>query len=454
MAFAIGGVGSGLDVDNIVRQLMVLERRPLDALESRERDYRNDLSAFGRLKGALSSFESAMDGLASLDKFKVFSATSANEDAFTATASTSATTGSYAVKVNQLAQSHKLASAAFASTDAIGTGTLSIQVGTNSFNVAIDGTNNTLSDIRDAINNAADNTGVSASIITDDTGSRLILSSDKSGTANAITVTATDDDANNIDNAGLSQLVYDGVNNNLSLGQAARDSIIEIDGFTVTNSSNTVTGAVEGVTLNLKAQTTAADALSVSRDTAAVKENVQAFVDAYNSLRSTIRTLGGEDGPLQGDSGLLSIERQIQNVFNTKASGLDFDYLSELGVTTAATGGSLEIDSAKLDEALSTNFTGVANFFADATQGFAVKMGSTAESLLAADGLIKARETGINSSIKGLESRQESLEYRMELIEKRFRSQFTALDSLIVQLQSSGNFLSQQLANLPGPRTS
>ncbi len=455
MALSAGGIGSGLDVNNIVSQLMTLERRPLDALEEHERELESELSAFGQIKSALSSFQSAMSGLSSSSKFKVFSATSSDESVFTATSGTSAVAANYNVRVDLLAQNHKLAAAAFADTDTTtaGTGTLTLSVGGNSFDVTVDGTNNTLAGLRDAINNDENNTGISASIVTDVTGNRLVFTSNDSGAANNIVITAADGDGNHTDNAGISQFVYGAGTDNLTQTQIAQDATILVDGLTVKSASNTVTGAIQGVTLNLKKVTNpAVETLTIARDDDKIKENVQEFISAYNSLKSTISKYGGKEAELQGDSGLLSIERQIASVLNTPASGLDYSYLSELGITTQE-GGDLALDSSELEEALNSNFDGVANFFADGTEGFAFRLDAVATSLLETDGLIDGREESINSRIKSVQDRQDNFEFRLELIEQRYFKQFSALDSLIVELNSTSDYLSQQLKNLPGARS-
>ncbi len=193
------GVGSGLDINSIVNQLMVLERRPLDLLENKQDQAEAQLSAFGQLKSSISSFESAMSNLSSLSKFQIFSPASSDDTILTATADDTAVEGTYDIDVTALAASHKLASNAFSNpTDVVGEGTLSLSVGSNSFDVTIDSSNSTLFGLRDAINNAPTNTGVTATIVNENSGSRLILTSDDAGTANALTVTATNGSVGNL----------------------------------------------------------------------------------------------------------------------------------------------------------------------------------------------------------------------------------------------------------------
>ncbi len=454
MALSAGGIGSGLDVNSIVSQLMALERRPLDQLGAQKSDLSAQLSAYGQLKSAFSTFQSAMKGLSSSDKFQVYSATPSNSDSFTATASSTASAAVHSIDVLALANAHKMTSgkdvgSTYADADtAIGTtGTLEITqdaAGTpRTFQIAIDGTNNTLSGIRDAINNAADNTGVSASIVNTGTESKLVLSSTDSGTENTITI-----------DTGTTASVATALGFETIAGNEAADASVKIDGITVTSASNTVTDALSGVSLTLKqAAPGTVETLNVSQDTAKVKESVQKFVDAYNDVRSTIKTLGGEDATLQGESSLLTMQRQMQNILNTSASGLGFNYLSEIGIETDSTTGDLTLDSATLDGVISSNFSDLADLFADSSQGFAVRFEAMADSLIATDGLIDTREDGINSRISYVEDRETNLEYRLEIIEARHRRQFSALDTLISQMNSTSSFLSQQLSALPTPNS-
>ena len=435
MALSAGGIGSGLDVAGIVSQLMTLERRPLDLLQAQEVTLEAQLSAYGQLKSSLSGFQDAMEGLSSLDKFKVFSAASSDESEFTATTNSSAAAGTYTINVTRLAESHKM------TTDGAGysaeTGSLEISVGATAFSVTIDGTNNSLSGIRDAINDASDNAGVTATIVNDGTSDHLVLTSNDSGNADALTIT--------------SGTVADALNLTTIAGQntSLLDAALTIDGIAVTSASNSVT-AIDGITLNLKGELGVDKTLTVTRDTSAVKDSVQSFIDAYNGLRSTISTLHAEDATLEGDSALLGIERMIRNEINTVASGLNYSYLSDLGITTNATTGDLELDTTDLDTELTNDFSGVADFFANNSEGVAYRLDVLATSLLATDGLIDSREDGINSTIDSVQDRQVSVEYRLELTEQRYLAQFGALDLLVSQLQSTSDYLTQQLASLPG----
>ncbi|MDP1557324.1 MAG: flagellar filament capping protein FliD [Nitrosomonas sp.] len=382
------GIGSGLDVKGIVSQLMAIERRPLASLDNKEARQQAQLTAFGSLKGALSSFQSSVAALAGPAKFSAISANLADSTLATVATSSAAATGNYSVEVQTLAQAQKIKSSNFVDTTAtVGSGTLTIQFGTYSGvggtftlnpdkasqSITIAAGESSLAGVRTAIN-AAD-VGVSASIVNDGSGDRLVITSKDTGLSNALKITVTDDDANNIDNAGLSQLAYDissGGTANLTETVAASNATLIIDGITVSKASNIVSDAIQGVTLKLlKTNTGSATTLSVARDASSVQASIQSFVKAFNDLGKTITDLSQFDAAskrasiLTGDSTLRSIQSQLRGVFNTPLSATrgGLTTLSEIGLTFQSDG-KLKLDSSKLSTVLADSTKDVATLFA------------------------------------------------------------------------------------------
>jgi flagellar hook-associated protein 2 len=439
------GVGSGLDVNSIVNQLMEIERQPLNRLESSKKDLQVQLSAFGQLNSALSTFQSALGDLKTVDAFEVYKAVSSDEGAFTATADSSAAPGSIDIQVVRLAEVHKMGSLAIADTDTTALGRagdkMTFTVNGNAFTV--DGGGMTLSQLADAINDAPDNTGVSATIISENSGSnRLVLTSAETGNANAINLSATGRLDRDLDLADIND-------------PAQLDSELLVDGlYTVTRSGNTIDDAISGVTLNLIAETSTEVQLKVSRDTESVTASVQAFVDAFNELKTTIDSLSGEGNDLEADNTLRSIESQIQAVFNTPPSAADgaFTYLSEIGVSFQRDG-KLSLDSGALQNAIDIDFAGMAELFAGDDQGYLFRADALISNLVQADGLIDIRQDGLNSRIDRVDQRISDMEYRLGLREQRLLNQFNTLDTLMGQLQGTSAFLTQQLAALPKIQT-
>ncbi len=443
------GIGSGLDINGIISQLMALERRPLDALIEKQNTIDSQISAIGQLKSALSSFQDAAKALADPQQIQAFSTSSSDSAVFTASAGSSATQGSYNIVVNNLATAQKDASSQYAdaSTSIGGTGTLTITVGGNSMNLTVDASNNTLTGLADAINSAADNPGVTATIINESGGSRLILTSKETGAANGFSVSVTDDDGNNSDSSGLSQLFYVGTGNdqyarNLS---TAQDASLTVDGFAVTSASNTVTGVISDVTLNLAG--TGSATLDIQPDQQGTIDQVQSFVDAYNNLFDLMDSL--KAGALASDSTLRGIERQIRGVLNTGAniSGNPYTHLNMIGVSVDRYG-DMSLDSSRLTEVMNEDPSYVTSLFSDATEGFAVRMDSTLETMVQSNGLLDQRTEGLNSRKDSLARSQERMEYRLTVIEANYRAQFAALDSLLASMQGTSNFLTQQLSTL------
>lgn len=384
MALSSPGIGSGLDVNGLVSQLMALEQRPLSLLNTKEAKLQAQLSAYGSLKGALSSFQSAVAALATPAKFTAVKASVADSTVLSASAATTASAGSYSIEVQTLAQAQKLKSDTFdATSDAVGTGSLTIQFGTysgGSFTlnpdksaktITIGSANASLAGVRDAIN-AAD-AGVSASIINDGSGYRLVIASKEAGVANALKITVADDDASHTDTAGLSRLAYDattGGTTNLTQTVPAQNAAAIIDGIAISKSTNAWTDAIEGVTLNLlkEGETTT---LKVAKDTAGTKAAVESFVKAFNDLNATLTSLSKYDAAskqasiLTGDATVRSVQGQLRSLFNTALStaGGGLTSLAEIGVTFQ-TDGTLKLDSSKLTAALNDGTKDVATLFA------------------------------------------------------------------------------------------
>ena len=438
-----GGIATGLDVNSIISQLMALERRPLEALEQKESAFRAQISAFGTLKSALATFSTAMAALQDVSKFQPYAASTSNEARVTATLGEGASPGRFAINTTALASNHKLSSGAYASDAAVGTGTLNFTVGGESFSVVIDATNDTLEGIRDAINTASGNSKVTAAVINSTTGARLLLSATDSGAANAITVAITGDgDGSDTNASGLSALSYTAGALRLTQRSAAQDAALTIDGIAVSSASNNVSTAIDGVTFNLLATGTAT--ITISRDDSAITKAAQDFAQAYNDLRDAIAKLRA--GDLASDSSLRTIESRLAGVLQTGAGvGGTFSYLTEIGVSRDRYG-KMQVDAGRLSDALGTDPAEVIALFTHATEGLPARLQAAAEALTQSDGLIAGREEGLNSRVRLLESQQLRYERRLELVEQRLRAQFTALDTLVSQLQGTGNFLTQQLA--------
>lgn len=444
--------GSSIDVNSLVSQLVAAERKPLDDQLTRAvTKNATQISATSALLGALSSFQSALNGLKTTNVFSGRSTTSTDADIVTATATATAAPGRYDVEVERLASAQQISSTAFAggATTVVGSGTLTISLGATSFNVGVAEPANTLADIRNAINSATDNPGVSASIINAADGAHLVLTSTKTGVANAIQVAQT---------GTLSSLEYTTTNQaNYTQLRAAQDALANVAGYPVTSATNTLEGVIDGVTLNLAS---AADGTTVSievgYDKTAAKEKINSFVTAYNSLRSMITRLGSYNatsetgGPMLGDSLLSGIDAEIRRTLSTPVTeaGSTAQTLAAIGITSQKDG-TLAVDAAKLDTALGADFDGVARLFGTAETGVAAKLHAQISDRLADGAAIDTRNKGLLDEQRALVKKKDANDVRMALVEKTYRAQFTRLDTLLSSLSATSAYLSQQIDSLP-----
>ena len=451
MGITASGIGSGLDIESLVTQLVAAEGQPAALrLSTREAGLQADLSAIGTLKSSLSSFQSAVSGLQSANNFLQKTASSSDSGRLTISANSSAVANRYQIEVTQLAEAERVRSIDFTDSSAVlGTGTLALSVGSDSFSLTIDNNNNTLAGIRDAINDAADNSGVTASLVTVDGGTRLILSSDKAGSENTIGIVATDDDTS--DSNDLNRLATA----NLTTLQAAQDATFLLDGQTVTKSANTFSDVIDGVTISLKqAEAGVTETITIGTDNDGVASQVTQFVDAYNDTMSTITQLTsfnaetGASGTLQGDGGIRSLQNQIRQAISTPVGDGTYSTLAEMGIKTGSDG-RLSIDSSVLNEVLANDFSAVSRLFTDSDTGLANRFDDLIDPYVSSGGTLNARTEGINTQINTIDSDRANLDTRLAAIEARYRSQFSALDSLVSQLNGIGSFLTTQLANLP-----
>ena len=381
--------GTNIDVNTLVSQLMQAERAPLAAIQRAQTGFQSKISAYGRMQSALSTLGDAAKKLDLPATFRAASARVSDATVLGASASSGATAGTYSIEVQALAQSQKLSSAAFAAADSVlGTGSLRIQMGTyasgpNTFtanpnkgaqDITIDASNNTLAGVRDAINNAAGD--VRASIINDGSGFRLALTSIDGGVANSLKITAVDGDGTNTNASGLSQLAYDpavviGSGKNLTQNQAAQDALLYIDGVRVVKSSNTVSDAIDGLTLNLaRVNTGSSVSVTVAADAEAMKSALDGFVTAYNGFNTTARQLTFYDagnrsaGALQGDATARAMQASVRGILGSAAGGVSggLTRLSQIGLTLQSDG-ALAFDSARFQKAVDSNSADLAALF-------------------------------------------------------------------------------------------
>lgn len=483
---SLNSFGSGLDVETIVKALVDADVAPkTNHLNRREAELTAELSAVGSLKSKLSDLNATIEGLADGTAFDLLKIDS--PDAVSIVQTGSPAIGRYSVNISQLADSQVLASSGFASSSTVvGTGTLTFKLGQPSYvsgtsgaysgftaddsktvSVTIDSSNNTLSGIRDAVN--ASSVGITASLVVDGSETRLLFTADDSGANTAISISADDADDNDSDTSGLSQLAYNidsgsFVGNStgaMSEVRSSKDAVFSLNGLSLTNSSNTIAGLVDGLDFTLNSVTSSEAAVVIAKDTAAIEAKVQSFVTAYNDYKKTFDSLTDHEldtGVLSGDS----TARRLQSVIRSSItdvidnSNTSIAALSELGIE-ADRYGDLSLDSATFQSKLSSKPEDMKLFFSgnlvtsgllDNTDsaGMADRLKSSIDDYITAStGMLSTKETRIDSALDDITDDRLDVLARMTSLEERYTKQFTAMDTLVSQLRSTSDFLTNQM---------
>lgn len=410
MSITSTGIGSGLDVEGLVSQLVQAEDEPVRQRIAQEESFLEaELSAYGTLKGALSGLQRSLADAKNVATFSRKTVSASDSSSLSASVTPSAANGNYKISVNSLATTQALASGSYAELDSVvGEGTLTFKFGTTDYDpntdtytsftqntdatttaIEIDSTNNTLEGVRDAINEAE--FGVSAVIVNDGSGYRLLLNTTETGAENSLEISVSDDlDANDTDNAGLSALSFNASAHHLEQTEAATDASLTVNGLSVTSASNRVTEVLNGVTMNLTKVTEDPVTITVADDKAAVKSAIERFVNSYRAFVSVSNDLArfddtsGQGSILLGDATLRNVTNQVRQIINSPVDNLTgtFSTLSELGITTDENG-TLNIDEAKLNKAIDNDIESLAGLFAsigtiaDDTIAFVAATGET-----------------------------------------------------------------------------
>ena len=433
------GIGSGLDVNAIITALVNAKQAgPAQQISSQTTQLQAQEAGLTALGSALNSLQTTLGKLGSSLTFTTYAATLGNTALGTTSTLPNAQPGSYNLTVNHLATAQTRASSAYASGSAVGAGTLTVSVGNQSMNLNVSATDS-ISSIATAINQSSGNPGVQATIVNGANGAQLLLTSTKTGVANGFSVSAGSGSS-----AGLTSLAS---TLNTAGSNEASDASLSIDGIAVTSASNSVSGALNGVTLNLVA--TGSSTLTVSQDTSAVTGAVSDFVNAYNSYISTVGTLSSYDpsskqgGVLLGDTTLMSVQRQVNSVLSSSVPGNSIGSLAALGITRNADG-TLSSNSSTLGSALQSNPGAVQDLFAG-TNGYATRLNSMLDGFTASNGILATRTASIQSQLSNLSQQSTALTARMNVYATQLRQQYTALDTLMSSLNNTSSYLTSSL---------
>ncbi len=478
MAGTISSIGvgtSGLDVSGIITKLVDLEKVPLTNLKATATTIASRITAYGQIKSLSSTLSDAALQLSLSTTWKAVSPASSDTTAVqvASTNSAIASPGSFSMQVTQLAKAQSVASSSFASSEAAGAGTLRIQLGTwnsgataftagasSEVSVAVSATD-TLADVASKLNAA--NAGVTATVISDGSGQRLMVRSSSTGESKGFRIQVDETTPDGNPDAGLSRLTFDPAGGavgmastaNLASAQYGQDAKATINNVEVRSTSNTFTDTVPGLQLTVTRLTSQPVDISVTTDTSAMTKSVQSFVDAYNALNSfiaqntTYDTEAKQATLLQGDQTAVGIQNMLRTLVGSITTGGSYQRLSEIGIAVQRDG-SLAVDSTKLSGALASNLSGVANLFTsrsgtDQTNGFGVKLKAFMTGILSSTGSIATRTTALKTDQSQNTAAQDKVNLRATNLQDRLQKQYTALDTQMSQLSALNTYITQQI---------
>ncbi|MFL1524582.1 flagellar filament capping protein FliD [Pseudomonas sp. O230] len=455
------GLGSGLDTTAIVKALVDADKSAKQSQINRQTNTNTSkISGVGTLKSVLANFQAAIKNLGDTKtpQFLGYNATSSDPKVLTSVASNSAVNGTYVIKVNNLATSSKVATAAFAGgpTSAVQDGTLNITQNGIARPVTIP-PGATLQTVRDAINTQQGANGFSANIVTDSFGSRLVLGSTATGFGSDITLGGIP----GLEiTAGQKMGATPDETSAGAIGELAANASFTVDGLAISSKSNTVDSAISGLTLNLVAGGGATSTVTVGPNSDGLKKSIQAFVDAYNQVVTTVNTLSkptlDKDGKptvaaaLTGDSLGRGVLASIREPLATTGAGDKLTVLSQLGITTNQKTGALDFDSAKFTAAMDTQklggeiqklFLGDPAATGDAAKGLLERMTAviTPYTVTGSEGILDARSANLAKVKTSLANQQEALDRRVATLTTVLTKKYNDMDTLVGKLKATAN---------------
>ncbi len=452
------GVGSGLDVKSIVSQLVELEKRPLQKLEIQAATVNAKISAFGEVKSLVSTLSDAASKLTSVTGWNGVSTSSSDSTFVSATAIGGTLPTSFNVEVTALAKAQSTASNAISGIvgvgtlkialgkwDTVGTGAFTANTPASSVDIDVSATD-TVADIASKINGA--NAGVTATILTDAGGQRLLLRGKNTGETAGFNVTTTAV-------SGLERLATTAIDTTVGARETASNATAKVNGLTVTSTTNTFANTVAGVTFKAEKLTEAGKPIqiNVTKDNSAAQANITAFVEAYNAINSYLSEATKYDagtkqaGLFQGDSTAIGLQNSLRAAMQSVSNGSSvYKTLSDIGIGVIR-GGNLEIDSSKLSKALE-NVDEVKKMFrgSDAVaSGIGATVKSLATTMLSTDGFFKTKDYSLQLSLKRNSQDQERVKEKASTLETRLNARYSALDSKMATLNALNSYVSQQV---------
>lgn len=453
------GLGSGLNIGDIVKVLVDSDKAAKENQITKQTAKTNDsLSGVAKLKSALTALQDAMKTLNSTTApaFLGYAATSSADTVVKATANNTAVNGTYTIGVNKLATASKVATAALstAQTSAIPSGELLIsQNGTNYKVTLADG--GTLQDARDSINKQLQTAGMSANIITDADGSRLVFSSTTTGKGSDISVTGSGNVGSLLDIDGtktMAETTVGGVKGAGAISAVAGDAEFTVDGLAITSKSNTVTGAISGLSFDLLTAgangSAAYSTITVATNTDGLKTSLNTFMTSYNTLVNLVTSLtkgstnaDGTFAPaeLTGDSTAAGMLSAIRNQLATATTNSGLGSLAQLGITTQSNG-TLSMDSTKFTAAMNDKkLAGQVQSLFSGDTGLLARIGKAIDPYLKTGGILATKTTQLTKTQNDLTNQKAALDRRVESLTASLTKKYNAMDLVVGQLKATAS---------------
>ncbi|ANJ57639.1 flagellar cap protein FliD [Pseudomonas silesiensis] len=454
----VSGIGSNIDTQAIVKSLVDAEKAPKQAqINTQTLKATTSLSSIGKIQAALDAFRGALTTMSTGSSFTGLTGSSTDEKVATMTAGNGASTGTFRLVVSQLASASKLSTRNFTGgassvvNASANPTTLTITQSGKNYDLSVP-PGATLQQVRDSINTQFSTAGLSANILSDSTGSRLVLTSTNGGVGSDLTMSGDS-----------------GINTGSTVVEIPKNAKYTIDGIAMESKTNTIAEAVSGVSIKLVAVSpTAAGAteptattIAVSTNNTVMKSGVKGFVDTYNALMKAISaetkvTMNADGTPtagaLTGDASMRTLVSSIRNELNAMSGTGTLKSLAQFGISTDSTTGLLTLDDKKWDKAITTNSADVGSIFNGKTGLLARLTTATDGYSKASTGTLAERTKSLSDSLNDLKKQQDSLDERMTLLQSSLSAKYNAMDSLVARLRAQSDSIMTTLNALNNPK--
>ncbi|MBK4990272.1 flagellar filament capping protein FliD [Pseudomonas sp. S60] len=436
----VSGIGSGIDTQAIVDSLVAAQKAPKQTqINTQTLKATTTLSSIGKIQSALDAFRGALTNMTDTNSFGGLSLQSSNEKVATVTMGAGAANGSFSLLVSKLAKASKVSTQVYA--DGAGSvvnkgttaTTLTMTQNGKAYDLSVPA-GATLQQVRDSINSQFGPAGLSANVLTDATGSRLVITSTKMGEGSDITLSGNS-----------------GIDTGYKVVDEPADAEYMLDGVAMKSKTNDITDAVSGLNIKLVGvspkSSTGEDTittLSLSTSSATLKSGLKGFIDSYNALLKVVnaetKVTKNADGSmtaaaLTGDASMRTLMTSIREELNAVSGNGTLKSLAAFGVTSSQDGGTLSLDDKKWDKVASTNAADLTSIF-NGKDGLLARLQKVTEPFAkASTGTLAERSKTLSESLTKLKTEQDTLDARMEALQKSLQDKYNNMDTLVTQLR-------------------